>query len=174
MDLEILDQFASKDAFVEEVKKTTFDTEVRCHGCGQVIVHTFLQLLKIDNPELAMAASPFFAGIALTGNTCGSLVGGLMVLGLFFGRKDVNEELPGLIKGVKPMRNLIKVFTEDNKSLNCKDITGTDLANRMNAAAYFETGGLERCAGIMSQTAGYVAEMIYDHYHTLKAAKADQ
>lgn len=170
MDLGVLDEYATKQAFVEEVKKMTFDTEVRCHGCGQVIVHTFLKTLRIDNPELSMAASPFFAGVALTGNMCGALVGGLMVLGLFFGRKDVDDEMPGLLKEVKPLRKLVKVFIEKNKNLDCRNITGTDLANPVNAAAYFGTGGLERCAGIMSETSGHVAEVIYDHYRLLKAA----
>lgn len=174
MDLSILDGYANKEAFIEEVKKLTFDTEMRCHGCGQCLVHAFLQTLKIDNPELSTAASPFFAGMALTGNTCGPLLGGLMVLGLFFDRKDVKEEAAGLIKGVKVLRKFVQEFTKQNKSMNCKDITGTDLADPQKAEAYFAAGGLERCARITAQAAGYVADLIYEHHQAQKAAQANK
>jgi len=174
MDLSILDQYENKEAFAEEVKKTTFDTEMKCHGCGQVLVHSFLKTLKIDNPELIMASSPFFGGMALTGNTCGALLGGLMVLGLLYGRKDVSEEVPGLIKGVKPLRKFIQFFGEQNKNMNCRDITGTDLADPQKAEAYFAAGGLARCAGILAQVAGYVADLIYENRQAQKAMQAEK
>ena len=170
MDLSRIDQYASKEAFVEDIKNKTFETELKCHGCAQVIVHTFLDVLGVDNPEVSLAASPFFGGIALTGNTCGALIGSLIMLGLVFGREDVYEGMPGLIKGVKPMRKLVKTFRQKNEYLNCTEITGTDLADPEKAEAYFGSGGLERCAGIMADTAGYAAELIYDHYQAEKEA----
>ena len=174
MELSILDRYESKEAFVEKVKKATFDTEMQCHGCGQVLVYSFVKTLKIDNPELAMASGPFFGGLALTGNTCGALLGGLMVLGLFFGRKDVREEVPGLIKGVKPLRKFIQFFAEQNQNMNCKDITGTDLADPQKAEAYFAAGGLARCAGILAQAAGYAADLIYETHRARKAIQAQK
>jgi len=174
MDLSILDQYENKEAFTEEVKKTTFDTEMQCHGCGQVLVHSFLKTLKIDNPELLMASSPFFGGMALTGNTCGALLAGLMVLGLVYGRQDVSEGVPGLIKGVKPLRKFIQFFAERHPTINCKDITGTDLADPQKAEAYFAAGGLARCAGILSDVAGYVGDRIYENHQAQKAVKAEK
>ncbi len=172
MDLSILDQYQNKEAFAEEVKKTTFDTEMQCHGCGQVLVHSFVKALKIDDSDLITASSPFFGGMALTGNTCGALLGGLMVLGLIYGRKDVSEEVPGLIKGVKPLRKFIQFFGEQNKNMNCRDITGTDLADPQKAEAYFAAGGLARCAGILAQVAGYVADLVYENHQAQKAMQA--
>ena len=174
MDLSRLDRYAGKEAFVEEVKAKTFETEMKCHGCAQVIVHTFLDVLGLDNRAVSLAASPFFAGIALTGNTCGALIGSLMVLGLVFGREDVYEGQPGLIREVKPLRKLVKTFQQNNENFNCAQITGTDLANPEKAEAYFGSGGLERCADIMAQAAGYTAELIYDHYQAEKTGGSGQ
>ena len=162
MDLNKLNRYAGKSEFVEDVRKKTFDTEMKCHGCGQVIVHTFLNILEENNTSVSMASSPFAAGLALTGNNCGALIGGLMTLGLVFGRKDVNEGMEGIIAGIRPMRKLVKYFEETYLNLNCRDITNADLANPKEATAYFEGGGLEKCAGMMADVAGFVGEIIYE------------
>jgi len=109
-----------------------------------------------------MSASPFAAGMALTGNNCGALIGGLMVLGLFYGREDVNEGMAGIIKGIRPMRKFVKYFEGKEGHVNCSDLTGTDLADPEKATAYFKEGGLEKCAGLMAEAASFVAAMIYD------------
>ena len=162
MDLTAIDQYPDRDSFVEDVKKRTFDTEMKCHGCAQVVVHTFLDVLKIDNPAVSMAASPFAAGLSLTGNNCGAVVGALMVLGLEFGRRDVNEGMEGILKGIRPMRRLIRHFEEKYGALDCRDLTGTDLADPAKATRYFDAGGLEKCATMMAEAAGFAAGVLYD------------
>jgi len=162
MDLSKLDQYKSKEAFVADLKQRTFDTEMKCHGCAQVIVHTFLDVFGEDNLAVSMASSPFAAGLALTGNNCGALIGGLMVLGLVYGRKDVNEGMPGILAGIRPMRKLVKYFHETYRSPNCRDITGTDLADPEKATAYFDAGGLKKCATMMADVARFVGDFIWD------------
>lgn len=162
MDLTRLDRYESKEQFVADVKKRTFDTEIKCHGCAQVIVQTFLDVFEEDNLPVSMASSPFAAGLALTGNNCGALIGGLMALGLVYGRKDVNEGMPGILAGIRPMRKLVKYFQETYRSPNCREITGTDLADPEKATAYFDAGGLEKCAAMMADVAGFVGDFIWD------------
>jgi C_GCAxxG_C_C family probable redox protein len=164
MNLTKLQKYRSRDEFIEDVKKRAFDMEVASHGCSQVVIQTFLDVFEEENEVLFKAASPFAAGMSLTGNNCGALVGGLMILGVFFGRKSVTEGMPGILAGVRPMRKLVRYFAELNKSVNCKDITGTDLADPAKADAYFSSGGLQKCAGIIADVCGFVAGILYDQY----------
>ena len=157
-----LDGYKDKSEFAEAVKKRTFDAEMKYHGCAQVIVQTFLDVFEEDNVPVSMASSPFAAGLALTGNNCGALIGGLMVLGLVFGRKDIKEGMEGIIAGIRPMRKLVKYFAETYMSPNCRDITQTDLADPKKAAAYFNGGGLERCANVMADVAAFVGNILYE------------
>ena len=157
-----LSQYPEKEMFVEAIRKKTFETEMKCHGCAQVIVQTFLDTLDQKNTALSMSASPFAAGMALTGNNCGAMIGGLMVLGLFYGRADVNEGMEGIIKGIRPMRKFVKYFEGKEHHVDCRDITGTDLADPEKATAYFKEGGLEKCATMMADAASFVAGMVYD------------
>ena len=162
MDLNKLDKYDEKSEFVEELRKRTFETEMKCHVCAQVIVQTFLDVFEENNTPVSMASSPFAAGLALTGNNCGALIGGLMALGLVFGRKDVNEGMEGILDGIRPMRKLVKYFKETYLNLDCRDITGTDLADPEKATAYFESGGLEKCANMLADVAGFVGDIIYE------------
>jgi C_GCAxxG_C_C family probable redox protein len=162
MDLTKLNEYKEKQAFREDIMKRTFDTEMKCHGCAQVIVQSFLDVFEEDNVAVSMASSPFAAGLALTGNNCGALVGGLMVLGLVFGRKDVTEGMEGILAGIRPMRKLVRYFGEKYKDINCRDITQTDLADPQKAQEYFDGGGLERCANMMADVAGFVSDILYE------------
>ena len=168
MDLSKLNKYNDKHQFLEDLKERTFQTEMKYHGCAQVIVQIFLDIFEENNTPVSMAASPFAAGLALTGNNCGALIGGLMILGLVYGRKDVTDGMEGILAGIRPMRKLVKYFQETYQSPNCRDITGTDLANPKKATAYFESGGLKKCANMMADIAGFVGDIIYEEKKLLK------
>ena len=74
----------------------------------------------------------------------------------------LNEGMEGILKGIRPMRKFMKYFENKYAHLNCRDLTGTDLANPQKATAYLEAGGLEKCATMMADAAAFVAELIYD------------
>lgn len=162
MNLNTLNKYRDKSEFVENVKKKSFEMEMNSHGCSQVVVQTFLDVFEEENLPLFMAASPFAAGMSLTGHNCGALVGGLMVLGTVFGRKDVKDGMPGILDGIRPMRKLVKYFAGTHGCVNCSDITRTDLADPEKSEAFFNNGGLEKCAGIISEVCGVVAELLYE------------
>jgi len=162
VDLSKLNKYKDKAEFLEDLRKRTFDTEMKYHGCGQVVVHTFLEVFEENNIPVSMAASPFAGGLSLTGNNCGALIAGLMVLGLFYGRKDVTEGMEGIIAGIRPMRKLVRYFEDKYKFLNCRDITQTDMADPQKAEEYFAGGGLEKCANTMADVAAFVGNLIYD------------
>jgi hypothetical protein len=168
VNLPILKKYKDKAEFVEDVKKRAFEMEMNSHGCSQVVVQTFLDVFEQEDRALFMAASPFAAGMSLTGNNCGGLIGGLMVLGTVFGRKSVKEGMPGILEGIRPMRKLVKYFNGLYPSIDCRDITGTDLADPEKSEAFFAGGGLEKCAGILSDVAGFVAGILYDEYENRK------
>jgi len=168
MDLQVLKKYKDKSEFVEDIKKRAFEMEVNSHGCSQVIVQTFLDVFEEENLPLFMAASPFAAGMSLTGNNCGGLIGGLMVLGTVFGRKNVKEGMPGILEGIRPMRKLVRYFSSQQVGIDCREITGTDLADPVKSEAFFSGGGLEKCAGVLADVAGFVAGILYDEYENRK------
>lgn len=162
MDLSKLDRYGSKADFQEAVRKRAYDYDFNCHGCSQAVVQCFLDVFGEDNPALIRAASPFAAGMSMTGNNCGALIGGLMVLGVFFGRKSMGDGLEGIIEGIRPSRKLVKHFQGRFGTVDCRDLTQTDLADPVKADAYFAGGGLEQCAAITGEVAAFVGGLLYE------------
>ena len=157
------EKFGSKEEFIKQAREKTYKYEVTYHGCAQALVKAFLDLLEINNPELFKSATGFSAGLALTGNNCGALLGGLMILSMKVGRGEIEEGVKGIVGGIRPMRALMKWFEEKYQSYQCSTLTGgATLADPEEYKRYEEAGGLEKCAGILAETAAKVAELIYE------------
>ena len=56
----------------------------------------------------------------------------------------------------------MKHFQSRFGTLNCRDLTQTDLADPVKADAYFAGGGLETCAAVTGEVAAFVAGLLYD------------
>ena len=162
MDLNKLNEYKDKSAFMEDLKERAFKAEMEYHGCSQATLRPFMEIFEIDNDGVMMAASPFAGGLALTGNNCGALTGGLIVLGLLFGRRDMKEGMEGIVAGLRPMRKLVKYFDEKQNSVNCRDITQTDIADPVKGPEYFDHGGLEKCATMIADVAAFVGDILYE------------
>ncbi len=162
MELSKLDRYQDKSEFVEDLRKKAFETEMTYHGCAQAVLKPFLDIFEEDNDLVMMATSPFAGGLALTGNNCGALTGGLIVLGLVFGRKDLNEGMEGVLAGIRPMRKLVRYFEKEHGTVNCRDITQTDVADPVKSVEYFDHGGLEKCARIIADVAAFVGDILYE------------
>ena len=68
------------------------------HNCAQSVLMSFTQSLKLDD-ETAFKLATAFGGGMKSGITCGVIVGGLMVLGLF--GVDAPADTQALIKAFK-------------------------------------------------------------------------
>jgi C_GCAxxG_C_C family probable redox protein len=63
----------------------------RAH-CAEVVFKNVTKALRPDfDQSLVRIATPFGGGIADAGDTCGALIGGLMVIGYLHGRSRLNE-----------------------------------------------------------------------------------
>jgi C_GCAxxG_C_C family probable redox protein len=56
-----------------------------CGNCDQTTFLTLRDEFDLEGDEVLKALTPF-PGIALRGETCGAVTGGLMILGLVYGR----------------------------------------------------------------------------------------
>ncbi|MCF8024451.1 MAG: C-GCAxxG-C-C family protein [Desulfobacteraceae bacterium] len=81
--------FASKDALLEDTEAGAHRFEQEYHGCAQCALAALMDTFpQIRNPEAFRAASGLGGGVGLsTEGTCGALAGGVLAIGLFFGRE---------------------------------------------------------------------------------------
>ncbi len=113
----------------------------------------------------ALSPSP---GLAGTGRTCGAVLGGLLVLGLYFGSDDLmNRE--GNRAAAAAARAFLERFEQTLGSLECRDIQTLLLGRyfdakyaKENPDAFVKAKGLEKCTIAGGVGARLAAEVIIE------------
>ncbi|WP_040212947.1 C-GCAxxG-C-C family protein [Clostridium polynesiense] len=142
-----------KELFVDKVRKTAEGYYERGEFfCSEAVVKTINDLLdKPFDESITKLASGFPVGIGKSGCLCGAVSGGVMALGMVYGRKHGEEMQEKMFPIAAELHNHIKGIY---KSTCCRVITRN-----------FEFASPERkahCVQITGETAAYIAEKLYD------------
>ena len=159
----------SKGAFKKEARERAYNYERRYHGCSQCTLLALQELLGLEDELTFKAASSLCGGLALTGNTCGALSAGVMVLGMKYGRANIEEGLAGLVKGMLPAYRLVKWFKSEFGTTVCHEISGFEIdeeglkgaiADPEAMEAGLDPELIEKASQLCGKTAAKVAELI--------------
>jgi len=138
------------------VKKISQDAEDLFRGgffCSEALISSIRSNFELDVPEeIISMASGFPVGIGHSKCLCGAVSGGVMALGLFFGRTKQGDSK--VEKNLEVAKELHDWFKEANgkNALCCRILTkGFD----MSAGAH-----KEQCIHFTGMVAGKVAEII--------------
>lgn len=101
--------------------------------------------------EIIAAASGFPVGMGGGGCTCGAVAGGVMVLGLVFGRTKPEEKVQSA-ECMKYARELHDRFRKENKSVCCRVLTKNMLADSPEHK--------KQCAELTGEVVEIVTEII--------------
>ncbi|MHA1856403.1 MAG: C-GCAxxG-C-C family (seleno)protein [Promethearchaeota archaeon] len=99
--------------------------------CSKVIFEEIKKKTGIHDPYLQQISLGLSGGIGLSGGGCAALSAGIMLLGLKYGNKDLEDGQRrnplrwAPPKFLKKANKLIELFKKKFKSLECRDITGT-------------------------------------------------
>ncbi len=90
--------------------------------CSEAIVKTIRDSFELNLPdEIIAMASGFPIGMGNSGCTCGAVVGGIMALGMFFGRTSGKD--PKVEKTMALAHELHDIFQSKHKMLCCRILT---------------------------------------------------
>lgn len=159
----------SKDAMKEDARKRAYYYESTYHGCGQCTMLALQEVLGLKDELAFKAASCLDGATPLKGKKCGSLMAGIMVLGMKYGRARVEEGLSSLLNGMLAVDKLVKWFEREFGSTVCPEITGATQGIDEKALRYLMANPemmeqdkelLERCSQLVSKTAARVVEIV--------------
>ncbi|MBE6053779.1 MAG: C_GCAxxG_C_C family protein [Clostridium sartagoforme] len=145
------------------VKKITEDAENLFRGgffCSEALVSSIRSNFELDIPEEVIAmASGFPVGIGRSKCLCGAVSGGVMALGLFFGRTKQGD--PKVEKNLEVAKELHDWFKEANEknALCCRILTKEF---DMSAGAH-----KEQCIRFTGMVAGKVAEIVIREFNLI-------
>ncbi len=153
----------------EEVaeKATRYEREYHC--CSQATLLALQEALGLEDELTLKAASSLCGGVALSGNTCGALTAGVMVMGMKEGRGELKEGFASVMKAMLPANRLVKWFEAEYETTVCHDISGMEvneemlklLAEQPEAALNaLDPQMVEKCSNICGKTAAKVIEIL--------------
>ena len=142
----------AKEINFEQVRKTAENYYRDCDFyCSEAIVKTIKDEFELNiSDDVVAAASGFPVGMGGSGCTCGAVAGGIMALGLVFGRtkaKDIRVS-----HAMKLSSELHNEFKNRHKTLCCRILTkGMELGSAEH---------MEQCISFTGEVAEEVARMI--------------
>lgn len=119
--------------------------------CSEAIVKTIKDEFKLPvSDHIISAASGFPIGMGGAGCTCGAVAGGVMALGLVFGRTKAKDEKVN--KAMALSKELHDTFRKLHKTLCCRALTkGMELGSDIH---------MEQCISFTGEVAEKVAKII--------------
>src|ERR1700752_5254433 len=129
------------------------DLALKGYQCSQILMAMALEAQGKENPDLVRAMSGLLGGMG-SGKTCGALTGGCSVLGLYagWGTPDSipDERLAAML--TEFVEWFETEYTQRYGSIECKEIVGDDMRNKMT-----------RCPHIVIESLARLKEILADH-----------
>jgi len=109
-----------KEQILDRVQRMAEVYEQVTQSCAKSSALAVMEEFGLGNIKIVTALSPF-PGVALTGETCGAVSGGMVALSLYFGQDDLLNV--GANAGVyAKCRKFIQRFLREMGTTKCKDI----------------------------------------------------
>jgi C_GCAxxG_C_C family probable redox protein len=91
------------------------------------VLTAYAEELGLDRETALKIASPFGAGMARMGETCGAVTGAFMAIGIKHGRTKADDEA-AKERTYELMHEFVKRFKERNTSILCNVLLGFDVS----------------------------------------------
>ncbi len=156
-----------KEATIKEIEGLAYKYEQEYGGCSQAVVGAFKRVLGGIGDDVFKSATGLAGGIGLTGNTCGALLGGVLVLSHFLGREYDNFADPEGIRfeTFALAKSLVENYESEYGSAKCEKVM-TKVMGRYydiwtEREAFLAAGGHDdKCPSVCAKAARWTAEIL--------------
>ncbi|OPX37714.1 MAG: hypothetical protein B1H11_05570 [Desulfobacteraceae bacterium 4484_190.1] len=159
---------ASREELLNRIEETAHGYEKEFHGCSRCVFKALQDHLDLGDSISLKASTPLAAGVAMRGETCGALIGGLLAVGIITAKedfKDSNALNNSLAAGFRLARKVEKEFGTTNCTKIQTDRLGRfySLADPKQYESFIEAGGYIECPKVVGKIARITAEFILDY-----------
>ncbi len=128
-------------------------------NCAQSIFTPFSVEYGFNRETALKLATSFGGGMGLLGKTCGAITGGLMAIGLKYGRASIEDKAAaGKTYGL--VQKFIKEFTEINGSSTCHDLLDCDISTTEGLNSAIEKNLFSLCPNLIRTSAEILEKIL--------------
>jgi C_GCAxxG_C_C family probable redox protein len=125
--------------------------------CAESVLTAVSDEAMIVSSLIPRIATGFCGGFARTRGTCGAVTGGIMALGILYGRDNANQSYAPVYD---KEQQFLRAFEKEYSSINCFELTGFDLSKKEERQVFAEKGMMKTCRQFTGGAARLVAELI--------------
>ena len=164
-----------KEEIIDRVAKRAGDYEELFINCAQGTLAALQEEFNLGGGKDILKAATFMPGLVSRRETCGAVIGGLMALGLAFGREKPSDPdyktpqgMSGYWKNKRKAWQFCEEFKKEYGSTMCGDICPKimgreyDMMNPEEVKQFFEDGGLKKCRVPPEKAARIAAEILLE------------
>lgn len=126
-------------------------------NCAESVLLTVASEWGVCSDLIPRIATAFGGGVGRQGYVCGALSGGVIAIGLKYGR-DKAADISERDKSYTLVRELFKRFKEEFGSINCRELIGLDLTTS-EGIQKLRILHPQKCAKYIARTADIVLEL---------------
>jgi C_GCAxxG_C_C family probable redox protein len=154
---------------VEKAAHLAYSYESKYYACSQTVLAALMEAFGIADLNVLRAATNFAGGVGRRGTACGSLSGGLIMLGYLTGRDDL-EMIDQYQRGMKFADNLCIKFEQNYGTVICKEIQKSKFGRSFDLLKLEEREKLhaamqdnpEGCQAVARDAARWTAEIMVE------------
>ncbi len=158
----------ARPEILDRVQRRAEEYNFGARNCARSTALAVMEEFGLGSIDVIRALSPF-PGFGGTGWMCGGVTGGLIALGLFFGRDDL-QDYDAVGAAIAAARQFIPRFEAEVGSLLCPKIHESVVFGRymdpaaspQNMEAFAQAKGFEKCGLLPGIGARLAAEIILD------------
>ncbi len=129
-------------------------------SCSQAVFGAFSEALGLEKERARQIAQAFGGGMARLGQTCGAITGGLLTIGLKYGRTHPKDE-EAREKTYAITREFMSRFEAKHGSLLCRELIGVDLSTDDGYSQAKERGVFHKlCPKFVADAADLLADLL--------------
>jgi len=144
------------------------------YNCAQSSFLALEEQFGLDGDQILKALTPL-SGIAERGETCGALIGPLMIMGLIYGRdKNHLNNWDMYRNSLLPSGKFCRLFEQEYGSTMCHDIQKVrfgksyELTTPEDLRAFQEADATTHCSAVVRKAVRIAAEIILDDANELQ------
>lgn len=152
--------YYERGVFMEDRVKLAVNRFIEGFNCSQSVLSSFSDLFDIEQEVAFKISSGFGAGIGRKQEVCGAVSGGVMLVGLKYGKVKASDNVSHE-KTYLEVRKLCDEFSKINGSIICKELLGCDI-NTPEGMQYAIENNLfkTKCVKCVEDAAKIVSRML--------------
>ena len=126
----------------EQASQRSLELFTSGYYCAESVLLALAEHQGLQSDLIPKIATGFCSGISRTCGMCGAVSGAIMGINLVAGRSSPSESVE---PSYSLTQKLISQFEKEYGSVNCRQLTGCDLATETGQQYFTENNLMERC-----------------------------